>query len=346
MPVVLSPSPGMNFQRRSHGKSNISQHDIQNDIILRESAFIADQLLKKLTPAKPVHHHTEVPPVRQNLPEAPTAQILSPKTSPMIQKPPPPQLSSTRARTHFNSLLVPLLKDTSHLGKRRSFRSATTDSYPTTTSSDNVEPEPAPANHPTHRSQAWPSNSPASSSRNNLYVINEENTRDASHSQQQYRQPFPQYPSQRLPPLPPSTSETKAAVEAQYKAYRNHNRQHENRNTSTRQQLQPPPPRHPTTDNAQTNPAPSTRARSNTQGLILNQRLPTTTSATGKRRPGQGISVTVPIIGPPPPGRRNRNRKGKGSAGGVSTHSNGRNRDQEGWETVNVHGVRGAGRPF
>ena len=111
MPVVLSPSPGMNFQRRSHGKSNMSQHDIQNDIILRESAFIADQLLKKLTPAKPVHHHTEVPPVRQNLPEAPTAQILSPKTSPMIQKPPPPQLSSTRARTHFNSLLVPLLKD-------------------------------------------------------------------------------------------------------------------------------------------------------------------------------------------------------------------------------------------
>lgn len=370
MSVVLSPSHGMNFQRRLHGKSNMSHHDIQNDITLRESAYIADQLLKKLTPAqpvldfrevppktspmiqkpppaKPVLHHSEVPPIRENRPEAPTAQIPSPKTSPMIQKPAPPQLSSTRARMHFNSLLIPQLKDTSRLGKRKSIRSVSTDDYSTTgpsnppsLPSNAVDLEPAVMNHPNHRSQTWPSNTPASSSRNNLYIINEENTRDASQSQQQYRQPFPQFPSQRLPPLPPKTSETKSAVEAHYRNYRDHNRQNENA-ASSRQQSQPPPQqqqRHANAKNPQTTASTSTthrstpRDRGNAQGIILNQKLP----ATGKRRPGQGMTVTVPLIGPPPPGRRNRNRKGKGSA----NHGG-----QEGWETVNVHGVR-AGRPL
>lgn len=349
MSVLLSPSPGMSFQH--NGNPNMSQHDITNDIILRESAYLAEQLLKKLTQVQSAPHHTEVPPVppvHQSRQETPTAQIPSPLESPMTEKPLSPVFSPTRARMHFNSLLIPQLQDTSHLGKRKSIRPTTANDYSTTTSaSSNAELEPAPLSL---RTQTWPS---TSSKNNRLYSINEESARDASHSQQQYKQPFPRFPSQRLPPLPPRTSETKAAIEAHYRNYRRQNRKHENTPSSRQQQLPPPPPppkqQQKPLNNPQTNQRCTITTTTTTErgGIILNQRLPSTTSTTttGKRRIEQG-AVIVPVIAPPPPGRgSNISRKGKGKGSSGSGGITIVNRGRGGWEEFNVHGVW-AGRPF
>ncbi|KAM7213439.1 hypothetical protein V8F06_011177 [Rhypophila decipiens] len=305
MPALIPSRSGETIHKN---KRTMSTDDIHHDMILRESAYIADQLLKKLAPAQPVFHHTELMPIRQNRAEAPTAQIISPKSSPQIRKPPPPQLASMRSKMHFNNNLpIPQLKDAKYLRRK------------TTRTQDEIDPrsgEPV-SNLPrnfSHRAQTFPTqNQPGddtldirSQTTSDEQITDEFENFQSAHCQPKSKGfrpskehiptpgPFPYFPSQRLaPPIPSKITATAKAVGV-YSGYQTHlgnqmsvkQRRNGQEESSTAQ------------SHAEKKPA----------------------SVTGKRRPGQGAvgHITVPVIGPPPAGRRWRYKirvKGRAAIG-------------------------------
>lgn len=320
--------------------------DIQNDIILRESAYIADKLLKKLTPAQPVFHHTELVPIRQNRAEAPTAQIISPKTPPhtRIQKPAPPQMACVGSKLHFNNNLpIPQLKGAKYLGRRKKTMelepkhdSSTAGSLRTVETNNQLTVS--------RRAQTFPllaRNDSPKDHNTNLYIINEEtNTSTNQHDRppghlkraRDHRPTpgsFPLYPSQRLPPpIPSIPTETAAAV---YSHIRRSQSQ-----PSTRNQ-----------DTSSTEKSQQQRRKGHEYQRQGTGEPKENTKITGKRRPGQGVtigmskSITVPLIGPPPPERRWRN-KGQGKGKGKMRRGLGLDEDgqsaRHGWEEVEVRG--------
>lgn len=378
----LPVAPGFRYNpsQPSHEIAKMNQFELQNDIILRESAYIADKLLKRLTPAQPPSYQTEVVPVRQAArPDAPTAQILTPKSPQMIQKPPAPQLSS---RMHFNSLPIPQLQDSGrYLGKRKAADYEPTPAVelpplpPPPPNNNTTEQPPPPVNQHISRAQTWPLNPVETSSKSgDLYKINEEEASNPLPEQitqlslpnplaqhpfaGKQPGPFPYFPSQRLPP-PVPTKHTNTSLQF-YNQFNNNQHvassQYYHRFTSQREQRTNRTRFATPNIDSREQPAESQGNGIKNNTIIIPTRGKST--ATGKRRPGHGVTITVPIIGPPPPGRkwrRDRDRKGKGG-GASSTLNGGRSRSTsrspvsasdspsdnhgaQGWEEVEVRGV-------
>ncbi|KAM7188099.1 hypothetical protein V8F33_010862 [Rhypophila sp. PSN 637] len=327
MPAIISSQRGETLHKY---KSTMSADDIHNDMILRESASIADQLLKKLAPAQPVFHHTELMPIRQNRAGAPTAQIISPKSSPQIQKPPPPQLASMRSKMHFNNNLpIPQLKDAKYLRRK------------TNRTEDDIDPrsgEPVsklPSNL-SHRAQTFPTQNQLGDDNLDEHIKDEfvnfqsANCQPKSKGFRPSREhiptpgPFPYFPSQRLAPPIPSKMTATAKAAGVYSGYRTHL----GNQMSAKQRRNGQEESTPAQSHVEKKPA----------------------SVTGKRHPGQGVTIgavghiTVPVIGPPPAERRWRYKtrvKGRAAIGLDAGHPDYhvQRRDSEPlWEEVQVRG--------
>ncbi|KAK3313186.1 hypothetical protein B0H66DRAFT_569745 [Apodospora peruviana] len=295
-------------ENNNYSCSNYSSDD-EGDIIMRESAAVADALLRKLAPVQPPAYQTEVPPVRKPQNPATTGPLLSRRLPPLpaIQIPPPPQLSTTRSRMHFNSLLIPQLQNSSkNLGKRRvniRMGSAKPHNY----------------SRPTPREQS------------------------GKGEQEKAQQPpgFPVYPSQRLAPI--QQQQQQQQTEKYYYGYGG-GYQHQNEQQQQQQatvspfvgqgqgQADPRDNRH--YYNLNTGGSTGGLVQQQQQPAIQVQRVapspPTNRGVVGKRRPGP------PLVGPVPPERMRRNR-GKGKAGQGQGCGHGGDH-HGGWEEARVYG--------